>query len=134
MLSIRCLDEGIDIPACKEAYLLASTRNERQFVQRRGRVLRIAEDKDFAIIYDFIIIMPESFKSDNSDAYIKLLDGEFSRVTNFASISQNNLDSEIAINNHFQNEKDVMDLYQKKMEEADLKIEQETEKYNSYFE
>jgi len=32
MVAIRCLDEGIDIPACRTDYLLASSRNPRQFI------------------------------------------------------------------------------------------------------
>ena len=63
-------------------------------VLKPGNLLQLWKLIEICVPNDFIIIMPESFKSENSDAYIKLLDGEFSRVTNFASISQNNLDSE----------------------------------------
>ena len=83
------LDEGIDIPACKEAFILASTRNERQFIQRRGRVLRKAKNKKYAIIYDYIISLPSYFKGQNENAYINLLEGEFKRVVNFSLISMN---------------------------------------------
>ena len=40
LVAIKCLDEGIDIPACKVAFIIASTSNPRQFIQRRGRILR----------------------------------------------------------------------------------------------
>lgn len=56
--AIRVLDEGFDIPACREAYLLASSRNERQFIQRRGRILRNHENKKSAKIHDFIVLPP----------------------------------------------------------------------------
>ena len=59
MLAIRILDEGIDIPGVMRAFLLASTSNKRQFVQRRGRILRRSDGKDKAIIYDFIVLPPE---------------------------------------------------------------------------
>lgn len=60
LAAIRVLDEGIDVPSIKTAYILASTNNRRQFVQRRGRVLRISDNKDFAVIYDFIVQPPLS--------------------------------------------------------------------------
>lgn len=57
--SIRILDEGIDIPDCRQAYILASQRSERQGIQRRGRILRKSAEKDIARLYDFIIIGPK---------------------------------------------------------------------------
>jgi superfamily II DNA or RNA helicase len=55
--AIRVLDEGFDLPACKNAFLMASSKNERQFIQRRGRVLRkVADSPDkVAVIYDFLV-------------------------------------------------------------------------------
>ena len=56
LVAIKCLDEGVDIPASKTAIFLASTTNPREFVQRRGRILRQAESKDFAVIYDMLVL------------------------------------------------------------------------------
>lgn len=56
LVAIKCLDEGVDVPATKEAYFLASTSNPREFIQRRGRVLRKHSDKNLAIIHDFIVL------------------------------------------------------------------------------
>tara|TARA_A100001035_G_scaffold247350_1_gene216812 strand:- start:4925 stop:7099 length:2175 start_codon:yes stop_codon:yes gene_type:complete len=56
--AIRVLDEGVDIPCIKTAIILSSSKNRRQFVQRRGRVLRQFDGKDKAKIYDFVIIPP----------------------------------------------------------------------------
>lgn len=56
LVAIKCLDEGVDVPATKKAYFLASTSNPREFVQRRGRVLRKAKGKVFAELYDFIVM------------------------------------------------------------------------------
>ncbi len=55
ILAIRCLDEGFDIPVVKEAYILSSTRNPKEYIQRRGRVLRKYPGKTITNIYDFIV-------------------------------------------------------------------------------
>ena len=59
LVAIKCLDEGVDVPSTREAYFLASTSNPREFIQRRGRVLRKAEGKNLAQIYDFIVLPSE---------------------------------------------------------------------------
>lgn len=56
LVAIRCLDEGIDIPSIKTALLLSNGDNFREFVQRRGRILRHFEGKDHADIYDLILL------------------------------------------------------------------------------
>jgi superfamily II DNA or RNA helicase len=56
VVSIKVLDEGIDVPACQSAYLLASQSSDRQGIQRRGRVLRRSPGKDLANLYDFIVV------------------------------------------------------------------------------
>ncbi len=56
MVSIRCLDQGVDIPNISHAIILASSQNPRQFIQRRGRVLRTCKDKFIAIIYDAVVV------------------------------------------------------------------------------
>jgi superfamily II DNA or RNA helicase len=59
VVAIRCLDEGIDVPDLRMGFLLASSTNPRQFVQRRGRLLRHSPGKKRAIIHDFIIQPPD---------------------------------------------------------------------------
>lgn len=56
LVAIRCLDEGINIPSIKSALILSSNDDYREFVQRRGRILRKYEDKKFADIYDIIVL------------------------------------------------------------------------------
>ncbi len=85
IVSIRVLDEGIDIPACRTAYFLASQRSERQHVQRRGRVLRLSEGKDKAVIYDFVVVRAQS----NSLAISSLVKKELERVWRFANDALN---------------------------------------------
>ena len=88
MVAIRCLDEGIDVPACGTAYILASLRDPRQFVQRRGRILRRSPGKEMATIHDFIVILPEGQES-ASDYAKQLIKSELARVAEFSSLSQN---------------------------------------------
>lgn len=83
LVAIRCLDEGIDVPACRTAYLIASSRNPRQFVQRRGRILRRSPGKDYAKIYDFVVVLPESSISSATEAS-DFLKNELRRVADFA--------------------------------------------------
>jgi superfamily II DNA or RNA helicase len=86
LVAIRCLDEGIDVPACRTAYLLASSRNPRQFVQRRGRILRKSEGKEYAKIYDFVVVLPEEYVSSSQDSS-DFLKNELGRVADFAQNS-----------------------------------------------
>ena len=90
--AIKCLDEGVDIPCLEQAFILASTKNYRQSVQRRGRLLRLSERKTKAVIYDFVIL-PPSLAGDEEPEVLewerKLLDSELQRCEEFAKISQN---------------------------------------------
>ena len=91
LVAMKCLDEGIDIPLCKTAFILASSNNNRQWVQRRGRILRKHRDKEKAIIYDFVII-PEIFNENNKHDR-KLVENEILRVKEFRKSSLNPDDS-----------------------------------------
>jgi len=55
LVAISCLDEGIDIPSADTAILMANSTNPREYVQRIGRVIRQAANKENAHIYDFIV-------------------------------------------------------------------------------
>lgn len=88
MVAIRCLDEGIDVPACSTAYILASSRDPRQFIQRRGRILRRSPGKKQAKIFDFVVVLPERFEEENDQAK-KLIRAELGRVAEFANLSLN---------------------------------------------
>lgn len=63
LVAIRCLDEGINIPSIKSALILSSNDNYREFVQRRGRILRQYDGKKMAHIYDVIVLPSRSNKS-----------------------------------------------------------------------
>ncbi len=88
LVSIRCLDEGIDIPEIQQAVILASSGNPHQFIQRRGRVLRPYPQKKQAIIYD-MIVMPPDLDRQTWEVERNLLRKELKRFTEFGKIAKN---------------------------------------------
>lgn len=86
LVSMRCLDEGVDVPDARVAYLLASTTNPRQFIQRRGRVLRKASGKEYAEIVDFIAVPTGEI---DMRLERRLLRREIERFSEFASCARN---------------------------------------------
>ncbi|QWD11443.1 DEAD/DEAH box helicase family protein [Polynucleobacter paneuropaeus] len=86
LVSIRCLDEGVDIPSISHALILASSQNPRQFIQRRGRVLRKHPSKTFAKIYDAIVV-PTSMEDEPEQ--FSLLKSELTRAYEFSSNALN---------------------------------------------
>ena len=93
LIAIRCLDEGVDVPATATAFILASSTNPRQYIQRRGRVLRRAPGKDTATIYDFIAV-PDLEELARTDAHALqtergLLKRELERANEFAELAIN---------------------------------------------
>ncbi len=88
LVAIRCLDEGVDIPAVDTAFILASTTNSKQFIQRRGRVLRRAEGKNKAVIHDFVVLLPNT-SMDLANYHKSLLKKELDRVLSFSKSSLN---------------------------------------------
>lgn len=89
LTSMKCLDEGVDVPRSELAIFCASTGNPRQFIQRRGRILRLHPDKHMAEIHD-LVVAPEV--CDTEETYKmerNLLKNELKRVYNFASLSEN---------------------------------------------
>ena len=89
LTSMKCLDEGVDVPRSEFAVFCSSTGNPRQFIQRRGRVLRTHKDKRFAIIHDLVVI-PENIFDEECYALEKsLVQSELKRVRDFAVLSEN---------------------------------------------
>lgn len=88
LVAIRCLDEGIDIPAIKHAVILASSTNPRQFIQRRGRILRPDPGKDRATLYDMVVLPPE-LDRDTLAIERNLLKKELLRLIEFADLADN---------------------------------------------
>lgn len=89
LTSMKCLDEGVDVPRSELAIFCASTGNPRQFIQRRGRVLRTHRDKHCATIHDLIVI-PDHLSNEGSfSGERSLVESELKRVRNFALLSEN---------------------------------------------
>ena len=94
VIAIRCLDEGIDIPDARIGFLLASSTNPRQFIQRRGRLLRRSDNtgKRRAVIYDFIVEPPD-FGGNLDEASFNLerrfFERELKRIVEFCASAEN---------------------------------------------
>ncbi len=98
LIAIKCLDEGVNIPKIKVAFILASTTNPKEYIQRRGRVLRKADGKKYAEIYDFITLprpldeVP-SLTIEQMNRELALIKNELVRAIEFASLSMNKAES-----------------------------------------
>jgi DNA phosphorothioation system restriction enzyme len=88
IVAIRCLDEGVDIPSIRTAVILASTGNPRQFIQRRGRILRPHLGKDNATLFDMIVIPPRLDRQ-TWEVERNLLRKELKRFLEFAQLAIN---------------------------------------------
>ena len=93
LVAMKCLDEGVDVPSTRVAYLLASSSNPREFIQRRGRVLRRAEGKERAVIADLIAVPPEGWAPDRDSPTWSVERGilrrELKRFIEFAGLALN---------------------------------------------
>ena len=103
IVCIKVLDEGIDVPCCATAYILSSSRDDKQFIQRRGRVLRKheASGKKLADIYDFAILGASS----SVPSVDKLIQDEYYRINEFAKSALN--------------KSDIYDKYQEELKDYD---------------
>lgn len=96
LIAIKCLDEGVNIPKIKTAFILASTNNPKEYIQRRGRVLRLAEGKDYAEIYDFITLPRKldevtGITEEQMRRELTLVKNELCRAEEFARIALNSV-------------------------------------------
>lgn len=89
LTSMKCLDEGVDVPRSELAIFCASTGNPRQFIQRRGRILRLHPDKQYAIIHDLVVVPEINSSSECYKMERSLLSSELKRVRDFATMSEN---------------------------------------------
>ena len=98
IVAIKCLDEGVNIPGIKTAFILASSTKPKEYIQRRGRVLRKAPGKQYAVIYDFITLPTEldyvSIGGDSARYDLSLIKKEIIRMKEFGRISKNPSDAD----------------------------------------
>ena len=102
LVAIRCLDEGVNIPSIRTAFILASSTNPKEYVQRRGRVLRKFPGKSHAVIFDFITLpIPlddvDQYDTDIIESVRSLAKREIVRMKDFAAIAENPFDSDSLI-------------------------------------
>lgn len=102
LVAIRCLDEGVNIPSIRTAFIMASSTNPKEYVQRRGRVLRKFPGKHHAVIFDFITLpIPldrvNQFDVDIIESVKSLAKREIVRMKDFAAIAENPFDSDSLI-------------------------------------
>ena len=121
--AIQCLDEGVNIPKICTAFILSNSRNPKQFIQRRGRLLRRSEGKDRAVIFDFVTlprdlrdVLPSDYEADRT-----IILGELARIQEFGSLAKNRDESEILMDQ-------IMSAYH-----VYLNIEEETKKMEEYY-
>lgn len=98
IVAIKCLDEGVNIPSIKTAFILASSTNPKEYIQRRGRVLRTFPEKEFAEIFDFVTLPYDidslGFKSEfETQTFKALAKNELERIKEFSSLAKNGFDS-----------------------------------------
>lgn len=98
IVAIKCLDEGVNIPGIRTAFILASTTNPKEYIQRRGRVLRKAPNKPYAVIYDFVTLprpldSVSSLTSEQAQRDLALVRNELIRIKEFGRLSQNSMEA-----------------------------------------
>lgn len=103
LTSMKCLDEGVDVPRSELAIFCASTGNPRQFIQRRGRVLRLHKDKIHATIHDLVVV-PEVSDESTFEMEKSLIKKELERVVDFANLAMNKTDT-------YETLKNILDYY-----------------------
>lgn len=98
LIAIKCLDEGINIPSIKSALIMSSNDDPREFIQRRGRILRTFEDKNgcekkYADIYDVIVLPSLNCKG--------IAEIEFRRFKEYNSMAKNKEDNDVIFGEYF---------------------------------
>jgi len=104
LTSMKCLDEGVDVPRSELAIFCASTGNPRQFIQRRGRVLRKHPDKIHATIHDLVVVPELDSAEDYFEMERNLIRSELKRVVDFSQLSMNKIET-------YEELRDVLEFY-----------------------
>lgn len=89
LVAMKCLDEGVDVPATQTAILMSNSGNPMQFIQRRGRVLRKAKGKSEATIFDMFVVPSLKYDSEIPELEKNIVRKELRRFEEFASTAKN---------------------------------------------
>lgn len=96
LVAMRCLDEGVDVPSTRTAYILASSSNPKEFIQRRGRILRQSTGKEHAEIHDLIAVPPIDYRQYATSTFRterKIIARELERFNEFAGMALNKFEA-----------------------------------------
>ena len=96
LVAMRCLDEGVDVPSTRTAYILASSSNPKEFIQRRGRILRKSLGKERAEIHDLIAVPPIDYRQYPTATFRterKIVGRELERFNEFAGMALNKFEA-----------------------------------------
>ena len=96
LVAMRCLDEGVDVPSTRTAYILASSSNPKEFIQRRGRILRQSAGKEHAEIHDLIAVPPINYRQYSTSTFRterKIIGRELKRFNEFAGMALNKFEA-----------------------------------------
>ena len=96
LVAMRCLDEGVDVPSTRTAYILASSSNPKEFIQRRGRILRQSTGKEHAEIHDLIAVPPIDYRQYATTTFRterKIIERELKRFNEFAGMALNKFEA-----------------------------------------
>ncbi len=90
LLAKKVLDEGVDIPSIQEAFIVASSSVEREWIQRRGRVLRMHPEKRWALIHDFLCLPPADLvQRERTRSLMGIVENELHRAYAFGGYARN---------------------------------------------
>ena len=96
LVAMKCLDEGVDVPSTRTAYILASSSNPKEFIQRRGRILRQSPGKEHAEIHDLIAVPPIDYRQYPISTFRterKIIGRELERFNKFAGMALNKFEA-----------------------------------------
>ena len=96
LVAMRCLDQGVDVPSTRTAYILASSSNPKEFIQRRGRILRQSPGKEHAEIHDLIAVPPIDYRQYPTATFRterKIIGRELERFNEFAGMALNKFEA-----------------------------------------
>ena len=96
LVAMKCLDEGVDVPSTRTAYILASSSNPKEFIQRRGRILRQSPGKEHAEIHDLIAVPPTDYRQYPTSTFRterKIVGRELERFNEFAGMALNKFEA-----------------------------------------
>lgn len=96
LVAMKCLDEGVDVPSTRTAYILASSSNPKEFIQRRGRILRRSPGKEHAEIHDLIAVPPMDYRHYPTATFRterKIIGRELERFNEFAGMALNKFEA-----------------------------------------